>query len=225
MILIGEERRSSGIRPESIDLKTNKWAILAMIQAAEQYGDSLSYDDLATSRPDIRSDFLGKHRDLLRGRGLSQEEFEATLLHLTAGAAVDLRMKPEDREMHSRLYDLRQMGLRSFDLTGNDVLSGTYLGTLMLQNSEGDPDPDKLYGLPRVYRNVELDIDLHSLGSAIMRGHVDTHHGAPTDFWSALHFDELTPLEPDIRHEIIYEPLGTRQVTALASYVLERMPA
>lgn len=221
MIYVGEHERSSRIRPESIDLAANQEPIQAMVQAALHHGSPLSYWELSAARPDLREDFVSQHRDILylEERALfSEEEFEEERLNRTIGAAVDLRMKPEDTPLRGTAYSIEQLGLQSFFCLGSEVPSGTVLGTVMLRDD--GPNPDILDDVQRTY----LDIDLHSIGSVIVRGHVNTRRSPNTRFWEELHFDELTPLFPHIRHEIIFEPLGTRQVTALASYVLDRMP-
>lgn len=221
MIYVGEHRRISQIRPDGIDLSFNREIIEAIVQSARQHGKPMSYWELGDVRPDLRMDMIGQQRDdlpLEELREFSTEDFEARMLRKHAANAVDLEMKPEDAPMRGSLYDLEPIDLYSEHRLGSGVPRGYLRGTVMLRNDGADPD---------VLENVErtsLDFDLHSIGSVILHGHINTRRNTQTGFWHELGLDELTPLEPDTNHIVIYEPLGTRQVTALASYVLARLP-
>lgn len=229
MIYVGDQRRSSQVRPESIDLRANRQAIQTMLQAASRHGSPLLYGELGVIRPDLRSEFIGQYQDVFdraeyiaeRAR-FSSEDFETVRRNQTIGTGVDLRMRPEDTTLRGSLYNLAELGLHSTSVLPHEVRNGNFLGTVMLRSKSSDPD--SVSSTPPTYRDVDFDIDFHSVGTVIMRGHLNTLDTTQSGFWEKLHLDGLTPLEPNIRHEIFYEPLSTPQVTALASYVLERLP-
>lgn len=221
MIVVGEEERLSGVRLNSIDYDANLRAIQAMLEAVMPLGHPITNEAIGKERPDVSADYLGQHWNHLpleRRRRFPVEKFEKRIAKRQAGTAVDLAMKPTDGSMYGRFYDLGALGLRSLDRIGSGLQNGTLLATMSLRND--GPNRVLLEGVDR----TALDIDFHSIGAVIVRGHIYTRHNDQTAFWDELHFDELTPLSPDTNHEIIYEQVGNRQVTALAAYVLERLP-
>lgn len=221
MIYVGEHLRTSRIRPDDIDLSFNRDIIQAIVQAARQHGNPMSYWELGNVRSDLRMDMIGQQRDdlpLEELREFSTEDFEARMLRKHAANAVDLEMKPDDAPMRGSLYDLEPLDLYSVHRLGSGVRSGYLHGTVMLRDDGSNPDT-----LDDVDR-TSLDIDLHSIGTVLLHGHINTRRNTQTGFWQELGLDELTPLDPNTNHIVIYEPLGTRQVTALASYVFTRLP-
>jgi hypothetical protein len=221
MIFLDGEERFSRVQPESIDLSANQVAIRAMLEAARPLGTPLPYPRLIGIRPDIRAEFVGQYRDnlsLKRREHFDQEDFEMDWMQATVGSEVNLQMKPTDAPMRGRFFNVGPLGLQSSEMLGSNVSSGTLLGSVSLRND------GPVVGVLADIEKTKLTFDLHSIGSVIVRGHIDTRRNEQTEFWDALHLDDLTPLYPGVRHEIVYEPLGTPQVSALASYVLERLP-
>lgn len=200
----------SGIRPQDIDLRTNRAVRSSIVRQAIEHG----LDFVADNNLDVHDTYAGLFE---AQTGLLIPE------DLSLGRVLHLGRNQEDGNDRTQVsvHALGEIGLRLFMPDGPFLLADSRLSGPYGETQQGDA-----FNCNLVYRFTSDDT-VKLTGMATVAEHADPSQIA---LWRQLRLDAVTPLEAnttylfDPKNQQEAEPLGGEQTIALLEYIESRLP-